>query len=151
MRLFTKSLVGAILLVSASASAEMTIVPAASGHYVPPIFDGNQNNWFYVENNAVCGKALTDKAWHTPIVLANFDGGLVDIYQYRTNNLSTAKSNAYSMYDDGSVYEWSGSKTSNTFVGDVNVPQNGTLFTESLVNDHDTDPKGCIYQFRAEW
>ena len=151
MRLFTKSLLGAILLVSASASAETVIVPGASGHYVPPLLGGNQNDWFYVINNAVCGKLVMEKAWDTPIILPNFTGGEVDVYQTRTNGISSAKSNTYSSTEQGEIYEWSGAKTTNSYVGDITVPTNGTLFGESLLNDVLTDTEGCIYQFRAEY
>jgi hypothetical protein len=155
MRLIAKALVGAVLLVSASASAGVVIVPAASGHYVPQTIQGitaTQNDWFTLSNNTVCGRSATERNWITPIVLPNMTGGLVDVYQRKfLGTTSIAKSNAYSATEDGDIYEWSGGKTNNSYLGDVVVPTNGTLFAESALQDSLDDIAGCVYQFRAVW
>jgi len=115
MRMFTRALMGAVLLVSASASADVVIVPAAVGHYVAPFLTGQtQNDWFTIENNSVCGRLHGEHYWNTPLVLHNFTGGEVDVYATRqTSSTSSSKSNAYSASDNGAIYQFSGGKTNN--------------------------------------
>lgn len=151
MRLLTKTLLGAFLLVSATASARTVIVPAAVGHYVPPLLGvQTQNDWFLVENNKVCGRLNTERYWDTPLVLNDFTGGIVNVYARRsTHSTSTSKSNAYTSDENGNIFDFSGAKTNNEHLGNVMVPENGTLFAESLLNDNLDDVGGCVYQFKV--
>jgi hypothetical protein len=136
---------GGLLAGTAAARVNMNVPPTV-GHAFIPTLAGD----FYVHDNTVCGNVYASRTWATPLVVDPNDSG-VYAYQYVQHGSPNGVISAmFSFRPNGTVYSWSRSYTSNTYLGYVYVPDNGTAFIRSdVAKGLNGQPADCLFNFRV--
>jgi|GEM_PF-3824354 len=134
----------ATTLIAPLAFAGQRVMPS-SGHP----FDDSHASGLRSFDSKVCSKGSSSwHVWNTPLVLDTSESS-VGVYQTRATS-GGAQSRLVSFNSNGSVNSFSGSYTSNNYVGTVSIPGSGTVFIQSRLNfSSQTLVDGCISSFRA--
>ena len=125
------------------------LVPPTTGH---PLFAAEMAD-FSLFDNTVCGESTDrDYVWMTPLV-TDWGHRELRVWQHTNNDgWTTEAASAVWTFDRyGNYYSWSGSYTTQEYIGAVYLPISGNAFIRSNLrgNCEDFGWDTCLHTFRV--